>query len=627
MRYCDVRASSEIDPSSQREVQAHDTTSRYLFGMMRPSSNPAWVSRTNNKRFRKPRYSRSKFKILRVRLGIFSLVVCAIAKVCKRDASVTLRTDTPYDSLPTIPEEWSLENATTGCMYPPATAVVTCFHESRFSNLELILAKLRKVCFIQKVIVWNNNAEAKVSLSKGNFIKVVNSVHNIGTRAKYEACSWAQTETCYIIDDDWLPIHLEALYHAYLRQNSSTIVALTDARTQFMDVSYTFRQDNHSFGFAWLGVGSFVPKQYAVRFLHLMLMIPPEFSKHEDFFFTMFMDVPPLPVSTKIIPLRQNDGEFKMSAQHGYLQFQLKGWMKAFDLVVSHPELFAVQTAKTCDSRTRDVRAICSDGERMVLSNLSPSMITHSRRCKQSSNNVQCKFEVDSDAQEQFSRAPYEQICDHTLSKCFFLPALYKENYIGYEFVTTREISIITLVLEVPRAHYRLPRFQLDVVQTGRKNFVVMPFDMSVHFDRVQRSSKAEAATYAVMKLVFVPQLIRAVRLRSLSDYHGHVRICEISITLLAQLRRKVASLSVRNQELLQTDDIGLVVAVTSAADNYLRRYAIRQMIQGWSSTIHGLHLLFSSDVHLVTMLPYRRRLLSMVMSSMMKSMTTTYSL
>ena len=118
----------------------------------------------------------------------------------------------------------------TDCPFPSATAVITTYLPERFANLPVQANVLLENCFIAEVLVWNNNPGFHIH-ADSPLVTVSNSRSNIGTDAKYTACLMANSPACYIIDDDWLPLHVETLYRIFLMSQGDQAVVLTDGVT------------------------------------------------------------------------------------------------------------------------------------------------------------------------------------------------------------------------------------------------------------------------------------------------------------------------------------------------------------------------------------------------------------
>jgi len=486
----------------------------------------------------------------------------------------------------------------THCVYPPVTAIVVVFHEARFPNIDIITAEIKKSCFIEKLIIWNNNNDVTFNVDVDtHFSEVINSPRNIGTRAKYEACALGETDSCYVVDDDWLPIHLDALYYVYLRHNSSSVVVLTNAATQFMDFSYTFHERERNFRFAWLGVGSFIPKRFAQKFLDLAYVVPREFLKHEDMFFTFFLDNAPIVLSAEITPLEHNTAGFSMSAQPVYLDFQRKAWFTAFNIVVSNPMLFPAHETSDVELALQDARAVCATGQTVVVSNVGSILFAHTRRCKSSVNKDKCLFDLNDDDQQQFKRSSYKDICDESLQSCFHFTMLWRESYIGYVFIEPIQLSKLTMILQISTRRSKSPEFHLEVVHIGRTHYERVNYDTTVRFDEVSATSHTKTVK---IEFMMRQRTIKSLRLRINRDYHAPVSICEM-LTASGDVNDMAVhgvldaenNLSATQKLMVKEDSIDLILAVTSSIGNHLQRLAVRKTLKRWSSLLPGVRLVF----------------------------------
>lgn len=51
-------------------------------------------------------------------------------------------------------------------------------------------------------------------------MQVINAQKNIGTISKYEGCVAGGEGSCYIIDGDWLPMHVGTMYRLFLEHGA-----------------------------------------------------------------------------------------------------------------------------------------------------------------------------------------------------------------------------------------------------------------------------------------------------------------------------------------------------------------------------------------------------------------------
>ena len=469
--------------------------------------------------------------------------------------------------------------------------MVVAFNEHRFGNIERIIQALMRICFVTEVIVWNNNENVRYvdNVGGASFVKVINSPENIGTMARYKACTHSSSRSCYMIDDDWLPIHLHMLYYIHLRHDSSETVVLTNAVTQFMDYTYTFHENARHFGFAWLGVGSIVPKSHAHKFISLAHLIDEEFSKHEDIFFTLFSDVPPIVISAKIQDLNGNTHDHGMSSEPGYLEFQMKAFNAAFKTVSNDARNFPpnVERAK----RWEDVRAICPDGRKYVTSNILPVYATQKKKCAIS----ECNFELDGTSQTRFAHSSYEAICDNS-GQCAFMNMLLTNSYIGYEFVEPVGASSLRVVVKgvfnVDAA------FSVEAVHSESNNFESVPHQLRMR--RRARSIIRSSEAHDVLEFVFERiQRVRAIRLVALRDVRAS--LCDVQVNTAGENESESKrDRSDTNDELVleyepetSKEAVNLTIAITSAVENHSHRQAIRKTLALWSAEFSGVSVRF----------------------------------
>ncbi len=492
-----------------------------------------------------------------------------------------------------FPAPFSKTTESIPCGLPSSTAVIVAFQEKRFENIRLIIAELKKLCFMSEVIVWNNNDQVRY-LSNDSFVEVINSRENVGTIARYKACIRAGTSACYMIDDDWLPIHVEMLYYVYLRHSGAHSVVLTDARTQFMDYTYTFHRNNRYFSFAWLGVGSFVPKAQALKFLDLVHLIDETFIRHEDIFFSLFSDTNPIVVSADIIPLKEQANEASMSAASSYLEFQMKAFVAALNTVVANPVTFSPNEHINVERKSEDVRAICSDGRAFVISNAIPVSLAHSEH----HGNDELAFSVNEISQTLFAGGSYKEICEKS-ARCLFMNGVLAGMYIGYEFVNPIKASSLTMIV---KSTSRLDStiFKLDAVNVGQTVFEHIPHELQIDVRSV--SSGHSMKGYVVLDFVFSQtQELRVIRL--MARRKAKVSICELLINTVGESGLDlVQSLSTNLAPVMKYEpdkpkaDVNLMVAITSSSQNHLRRRAIRRIMRHWPSALAGVKFFIGSS-------------------------------
>ena len=82
------------------------------------------------------------------------------------------------------------------------TACLLCWQ--RPETLNVILERLSKYEFISEIIIWNNNADLKLT-GESSWIRFIHSEQNKIAYGRYLAAKEAKNNLVYVQDDDWLP--------------------------------------------------------------------------------------------------------------------------------------------------------------------------------------------------------------------------------------------------------------------------------------------------------------------------------------------------------------------------------------------------------------------------------------
>lgn len=231
-------------------------------------------------------------------------------------------------------------------LHPLCSAVIITRNLERRKNVGMIVQHLLTHAWIREITVWNNGAELfmqdivdwvnthRYPLTE---VRIVNSLTNEGTLARYMGCSDSSYPNCLTFDDDWFPVGLSSLRSSYVLSSSRGIHIITDASTRFFDISARFNIENTSvvFGFGWVGVASLFSRETAVAFMekwNAMKKAEPgymsDFQHHEDFFFTLHHQTSyPVVLETSIMQVKDNDASFSMSRAPRYQDFFRRGFM------------------------------------------------------------------------------------------------------------------------------------------------------------------------------------------------------------------------------------------------------------------------------------------------------------
>ncbi|KAF9100044.1 hypothetical protein BGX29_006833 [Mortierella sp. GBA35] len=200
----------------------------------------------------------------------------------------------------------------------PATAILLGW--KRMEGLKLIVNYLARYPYIKEIIIWNNNQEIK--LSKKDFVfdpsfgpvpelQVYNGQENLHDFAKYMSCSLAKYQHCYFQDDDWLNTHMDALYTNFLTSpslihtNTLPLIHMEHRRWTFTNDEYRM----HS-GFAWMGTGSYLPREKAQRLLEQggNSNLAKDRLRVIDMYFSIWTNQYPYQLVNYLMPLDQKNG-------------------------------------------------------------------------------------------------------------------------------------------------------------------------------------------------------------------------------------------------------------------------------------------------------------------------------
>lgn len=470
-----------------------------------------------------------------------------------------------------------------GCSLPRATAVITTYLPERHANLPVQANVLLENCFIAEVLVWNNNPGFHIQ-ADSPFVTVSNSRTNIGTDAKYTACLMASSPACYIIDDDWLPLHVETLYRLFLMTQGDQAVVLTDGVTQYMDVSMSYSDDiRKHFGFAWLGVGSFISKNDASRFmLQQHHLIPQRFRQHSDIFFSIFANKLPLVLSANIQPLGANDSPKKMSGGDGYERFLDEARKVAFKTVMEHEKHFVNDWQ---DTRVVEAKAICKDTGLVVLDNggLTQTFVSHSPVTPEEF------VSVDSEEHMYAAQYPYYAVCDE-MKETAFVPRgdLNIGRHFGLLFMGTRSINTFELFFSLKAMSFDFSMFDIELRDVQGVWNIAQTVSQSCRNEGNNGSEKKFRVVYITSAVACTGvrlSLTQEFRSGVLKFYKLYPHFSDTSVSKSASkmMEQKVYhgskdSLSTYRSKVCKEKST-LILVVTSAATATKRRNAIRSTI------------------------------------------------
>ncbi|KAF8984814.1 hypothetical protein BGZ46_006927 [Entomortierella lignicola] len=200
----------------------------------------------------------------------------------------------------------------------PATAILLGW--KRLDGLKLIVKYLARYPYIKEIIVWNNNKDNVLSKSDFEFdpsfgplpeLQVYNGKDNLHDFAKYMSCSLAKYQHCYFQDDDWLNTHMDALYTNFL--NSPSLIHTNTLPLIHMEHrrwTFTNEEVRMHTGFAWMGCGSFIPREKAQRLLEQggNGNLPKDRLRVIDMYFSIWTNQYPYQLVNYLTPLDQKNG-------------------------------------------------------------------------------------------------------------------------------------------------------------------------------------------------------------------------------------------------------------------------------------------------------------------------------
>ena len=475
------------------------------------------------------------------------------------------------------------------CNLPPAAGIVTTYHNSRHENLPQILTALMDLCFFDKLVVWNNNPRYLLySSSRSARIEIVNAGVNIGTVAKYEACLRSKRNYCYIIDDDWLPLHITSLYRLFLERNARRPVILTDAITQAMDFANSLDADGWHLGFGWLGVGSFISALSAQTFLkHHLKLIPNKYLQHADIFFCMFQGVKPLVLSAQLQPLAGNGHKARMSNAKSYETFLHLGKLKALEVVITRPTTFKRTVVHENDVE----RAICPGDDMVVTDNINCVSLMKNLSVRALRKSPTAFLHEDETLRKMSASHPFHALCDGTSTSsyvplCFDLQTVRR---IGYKMWNRMTVSNITLTFKLAHGEPepKIKVYAQDGLSWNDINVVRKSSNVSSipnhHRSKRQVSIKFEPICTSWIQIELFHELqfkysdIQIVDMRLGSDDNSNSKLCEDTLDKTSYYNNKI-----------EDSKVQLLVAISTTPIEVERRNAFREMISYWKTLTRG---------------------------------------
>ncbi|KAF9551859.1 hypothetical protein EC957_004182 [Mortierella hygrophila] len=200
----------------------------------------------------------------------------------------------------------------------PTTAILLGW--KRLDGLKLIVNYLARYPYIKEIIIWNNNPGTKLNKKDFEFddsygpvpeLQIHNGQENLHDFAKYMSCSLAKYQHCYFQDDDWLNTHMDALYTNFLSSpslihtNTLPLIHMEHRRWTFTNAEYKLHT-----GFAWMGTGSYLPREKAQRLLEQggNSNLAKDRLKVIDIYFSLWTNQYPYQLVNYLMPLDQKNG-------------------------------------------------------------------------------------------------------------------------------------------------------------------------------------------------------------------------------------------------------------------------------------------------------------------------------
>jgi len=377
------------------------------------------------------------------------------------------------------------------------------------------------------------------------------------------------------------------LYKLFLSNDSKTHVVLTDAVTQFMDMSMSY-DDGHDlrFGFAWVGVGTFITRTDALSFLRDVHKIPKQYSKHSDIFFTIFTNKIPLTISALITPLSGNNSPEKLSAASNYEDFLQLARKAAFEAVLrAEPHFSSSAYQAPVGEKCAAFKAVCPRHDYFVLDNscgIQTNAALHSRTPDQFTK-------VSTDLQERASKYPFYAICDFEgQSRYEPLGKLHSGRYIGYLFAHVTELVALETQISVLSPFKIEPtHFALDI-RDSRGSWSPAPVAAQFFYE-LDDDERIKSRLFYVLS----PTRTTGIRLRLRVNMQTASKLAIHEILPFSEQKARMARnplMKSRQESIMCESDDFLVVVVTTTTNGSNGGRNVRDIIrQTLGKQVHGL--------------------------------------
>jgi len=156
----------------------------------------------------------------------------------------------------------------------------------RPQNLPVIVQALRRVDFIDEILIWNNNPEVHLQISDSN-TRVIQSDENQSCYGRFLCAAQARNPVVYVQDDDALNHDIAGLYEQFLREPTCISHAL--APTHWNERNRRTYGESHA---ALLGWGAFFRKEWLAVLEELSPPVRQDsvFRREADAFFTVLLE-------------------------------------------------------------------------------------------------------------------------------------------------------------------------------------------------------------------------------------------------------------------------------------------------------------------------------------------------
>eukprot|EP00164_Ancoracysta_twista_P006574 GFYU01009175.1.p1 GENE.GFYU01009175.1~~GFYU01009175.1.p1 ORF type:complete len:672 (+),score=249.33 GFYU01009175.1:314-2329(+) len=256
----------------------------------------------------------------------------------------------------------------------------------RTQNLPKILGNIAKRSWIKEVIIWNNNNETKLKASdyrkymaEGVDLVVLNRKENVNNIGRFEACVRAKYRSCYMQDDDWVPTVLDSLWESY-KTEPNLVHAMVGQTVYMWNAlwSYFNQQLGMHSSFAYIGVGSIVPRWVALNFLKQVRATPQgvKFGFCADVMFTIWTNEMPVLLessSTVQNEIKDKNEKTAYSKDTKFTKCRLPAQIEATEVMAAHLKnnsgLFSTEFFSK-DYKKRSHRALTLEDDAIFITDI-----------------------------------------------------------------------------------------------------------------------------------------------------------------------------------------------------------------------------------------------------------------